>query len=632
VDALRLFGLCKLRLGHIGPALGLLARACAIAPANPWTRLHYGIGLQAAGQHQDAATLFRACLPQLPGDPAPSLNLASALLALGDTAGAISHARRARLRAPTLPQAHYTLGSAYLAAGLGHRAAAAFDKAISLAPDFADAWVNLGLVRYQDGDIGAATLAMRQALRADPDHAAATCNLGVLLRLMGRIEESEALLLAFAARHPQAASVRTNLAAALLQEGQAAQALALLDETGPPDAIALAQHWRLQRMLACIQLGRLADAEAEAAAIGTPLPGLASLLAWRQTLLANAKRDEAAAARHAEEMRLHLQAAETMLPEHRIMGHYDLAKFWSHKGQPGRAFPHWAAGHRLLARFQPFDRATAAAEIDAMIAGFTAQRLAAGARAGNRDSTPVFIVGMPRSGTTLAEQILAAHGQAHGAGERPALADIYAHLGGGGGPAAVQAILAHDAARLDTAAARYLSALHGLDPQAARIVDKMPSNYLRLGLIALLFPAAKIIACARDPRDIGLSIFTYRFYGAHPYAHDLADLGWMIGQHHRLMRHWRAVLPNPILTVNLADWVEDFPKTLDRVLGFLELPADPACARFYQSPRQVRTVSRNQVREPINARGIGRWRTYQRELTPMIEILSASGALDGHQT
>jgi hypothetical protein len=148
----------------------------------------------------------------------------------------------------------------------------------------------------------------------------------------------------------------------------------------------------------------------------------------------------------------------------------------------------------------------------------------------------VFIVGMPRSGTTLCEQILAAHGQVQGAGERSALGRMIARLGD---PAAIAAL---DRDALDTAANDYLAELHALAPDKMRIVDKMPGNYLHLGLVGLLLPKAKIIHCVRDPRDIGLSIFTFRFHGHHGYAHDLADLGWTIAQQERIMAHWKVAL------------------------------------------------------------------------------------------
>jgi len=150
----------------------------------------------------------------------------------------------------------------------------------------------------------------------------------------------------------------------------------------------------------------------------------------------------------------------------------------------------------------------------------------------------------------------------------------------------------------------------------------MPGNFAHLGPVGLMLPGARVISCERDPRDIGLSIFTYRFYGSHGYAHDLADLGWYISQQRRLMAHWQSVLPNPILTVRLTDWVEDFSGTLRRVLDFLDLPYDPACERFHEVRRRVRTVSRTQVQKPVNASGVGRWRPYERQLAPLIKELN----------
>jgi tetratricopeptide (TPR) repeat protein len=621
---LRLLGLCRLRLGDPQDGLALLEKARALAPFDPYAQLHYGIGLHAVGRHREAAEIFASCRAELPSDPAPHLNLASALLALGQSAAAVDAARRARRRAPKLPQAHYMLGQALLAAGRLGEAATAFSDCLRLAPGFADAWVNLGVVHYRKSEIETAKNAMRRALTAAPGHRAAGANLGAFLRLTGEVEAGETLLRELVARDPVAAEARLNLAADLLQEERPGEALALLDEAPVPTEPRLACHWVLQRSLALLQVGRANEAREALAGIDEVPAVFAPLLLWRRILLALSARDHDTARRLADEMETAIDSRTALLPEHRIMAHYDLAKFWSGQGVADRAFRHWRDGHRQLGRMQPFSRLTTKAFFDAQIAAFSRARLRLRPRAKNRDAAPVFIVGMPRSGTTLAEQIIAAHPQAFGAGERPALGRAYAALGGTEGASRIAAI---DRKTLDAAAEAYLAELHALAPQADRIVDKMPGNFNYLGLAALMLPGARIIHCARDPRDIGLSIFTFRFYGYHPYAHDLADLGWYIGEYNRLMAHWYTALANPILTVQLTDWVNDFTGTLRRVLDFLGLPYDADCERFYEQDSRVRTVSRSQVRQPVNARGIGRWRPYEKELQPLIAELKQADAL-----
>jgi Tfp pilus assembly protein PilF len=569
-----------------------------------------------------------------PNTPTALLEAAITHLAQGDLQAALIAASDACHAAPGLPQAHYAYGQAWSALNRHANAERAFAAAVQLAPRWPDAWVNYGLARYRQGHIEDAKTAMRQALQHAPEHRIAAANLGAFMRISGETAGAEILLRQVIAHEPDNAGARLNLAADLLQEERAAEALALLNESPPADDANAARHWQLQKSLAFLQLGRAADARAALAALAplSPLPAaLAPLFLWRMVLLATAEGEPARARQEAARME---DALEKMgpegVPEHRIMGHYDLAKFWSGQGEPRRAFSHWTQGHALLKIGQPFSRDRYRAFTDAQITAFDAQRFGDGATASNGDPAPVFIVGMPRSGTTLCEQILAAHDLVHGAGERAALGNAFAALGGGyDTPDAVRRIAALDEPTLDAAAERYLADLHALAPDKSRIVDKMPGNFLYLGLVGLMLPGARIIHCVRDPRDIGLSIFTFRFHGVHPYAHDLADLGWTIAEQSRLMEHWKRALPNPILTVKLSDWVEDFDGTLDRVLSHLDLPHDPDCARFYESDSRVRTVSRAQVRQPVNARGLGRWKTYAAELQPLIAELDAAGELSG---
>jgi tetratricopeptide (TPR) repeat protein len=594
------------------------------------TRLDLGIALQGAGRHAEAVEHFVAAQQLLTNDPAPFLHAAVSLLALGNLEAALHAASDACHRGLQLPHTHYVYGQAWLALNEPARAEQAFAAAIQLAPRSADAWVNYGVARYRQGAIEDAKTAMRQVLAFAPGHPAATANLAAFLRITGGAEIAEDLLHRQLARNPDDTGARLNLAAELLHDERAAEALALLEEAAPPsgnlpDNLPALRHWHLEKSLALLQL-RQADAARAAldqlAALG-PIPAeIAPLWHWRHVLLALLRGDPAGAHAAADRMEAALAGmGPQAVPEHEIMAHYDLAKFWSRQNAHPRAFAHWTAGHRLLARSQPFSREAHRAFVDATIARFDRDRFVHGPRARNDDPAPVFIVGMPRSGTTLIEQILDAHRDAHGAGERVALGQAFAALGG------AERIAGLDQAALDDAASRYLAALHALAPDKKRIVDKMPGNFNYLALVGLMLPGARIIHCVRDPRDIGLSIFTFRFHGAHGYAHDLADLGWYIAEHDRLMAHWRAALPDPILTVKLSDWVEDFDGTLVRVLAHLDLPPDPNCARFHAREGRVRTASRAQVRQPVNARGLGRWRAYERELAPLIAELDRAGSL-----
>jgi tetratricopeptide (TPR) repeat protein len=532
--ALRMLGLSRLRQGKREQALESLEAAYRLAPAEPYVRLHYGLGLLEVGRHAEAAVQFRASAKLLPLDPAPYLNLSAALLALNDPVGALRAAKRARWRRPELAQTSYMIGTAGLAADRLNEASKAFAAALQLDPKLADAWVNIGVIAYRQNNIEGAKAAMRRALEIAPAHIGAAGNLGAFLRLTGQTEEAEQLLDDVLARDPDAAEPRVNKAAALLTEERSAEALALLDGRPVPADPALARHWQMQRALALLQVGRTTEARQVMAAIGDVPPEQAPLMLWRRILLALAEGDAATARVRAADMEDALAATSALVPEHRIMAHFDLGRFWGGQRDVEKTFAHWSAGHRELGKFQPFSRERYRAFIDGMIASFDRRRLHDGPRAQNADAAPVFIVGMPRSGTTLAEQIIAAHPRAFGAGERGALHHVF-NTFGGETPEAGARIAALDAAALDAWAERYLADLHALAPDKTRMVDKMPGNYNFLGLAALMLPGARIIHCVRDPRDIGLSIFTFRFYGYHAYAHDLRDLGWYIAQHDRLM-------------------------------------------------------------------------------------------------
>jgi tetratricopeptide (TPR) repeat protein len=495
--------------------------------------------------------------------------------------------------------------------------------AIELAPGLADAWLNLGLICFRLGEIGNATQAMERALLARPGYGLAEANLASFLLLQGDQEEALARLRSVLDRDPGCVPARLNLANALLLDREGAAALALL--AGAPPGGREGAHWRAHRAMALLLLRRNAEASAELDAIGETYDA-EILIAWRRLVLAERDGDEATALAHAARLAELADGDGAALLEHRIVSHFDLASFRGRRRETGPAFAHWNAGHALLRRVQPFSRQRFTAFVEASMSAYDRTRLHNGPRAATTDETPVFIVGMPRSGTSLAEQVLAAHPLVHGAGERPELHRTIVRLAGPPlDPATIPSLAALDGSVLTTASECYGTALRALGPAAARVTDKMPGSALHLGFLSTLLPGARVILCWRDPRDIGLSIYQLRFFGYHPYAHDLSDLGWYIGQHERLMSHWRAVLPIPLLELALAEWIEDFGGTLRRVLDFVGLPYNTACERFYEQRRRVRTASADQVRQPINASGLGRWREYKAELAPMIAELEAAG-------
>jgi tetratricopeptide (TPR) repeat protein len=539
----------------------------------------------------------------------------------GGPDGDLAAARRAALRDPRSADAQAALGRARAARGQLRQAVEAFAAAVRLRPDDVRLWVALGAARYEAGDPAGAQAAMRRVLAAAPGHDAATAHLAACLRADGDGEGAEALLRAALDADPASVAVRLELADGLLQDERHAEALALLDGPPPADPLPAAvwrAHLALARLRAGDDAGALLDAE--------PPPGARLVTQWRRVLLANSGGDADLARDLAREAGSLLDAPGEP-HEQRVTACFNLGRFWAARGEPATAFALWTEGHRLMQSHQPFRREAFARFVDASVERFDRARLHDGPRAKNADPAPVFVVGMPRSGTTLCEQVLAAHRDVFGAGERTELAAAFQRLGGARESAeAVARVSALGADALDAAAESYLAALHALGPEA-RVVDKMPGNFRLLGFASLLFPAARAIHCVRDPRDVGFSIFSRRFMGHHPYAHDLRDLGFYIGQHHRLTAHWAAAAPIPILRVHLHDWIRDFKGTLTRILDFIELPYDPACERFHESEREVRTASRDQVRRPVNRLGLGRWRDYASELAPLIEELQAAGLL-----
>ena len=615
-DALlhRLRGMALVRTGAAPDGVTHLRRARELAPAEPLGALWHGIALQAAGRPADAVVALEAASVLAPGDPAPLIHLSRALLHLRQPEAALAAARRAASLAPALTEAEHAVRLSTLAALQALSAAAP--------QDLAAAWLALGRVCMRLDKVSDARAAFMEALGLQPLLSEAEAELALAEHLCGQPLTAVARLRAVLERDPGCLPARLHLASRLLLDGEAHQALALLDTGLEPADGPMRPHWHAHRTQALVALGRAEAALRELArAERFRAPELELSLCWQRLVLSRRGGDQRAAALAERAGRL-AGRREAGTLEQRIDAHFDLAELHRTDGRHAEAFAHWRHGHGLMRAAQPFSRAEHAATVTAITAGFDRRRLADGPRSGLRDPAPVFVVGLPRTGTTLLEQILSAHPAVHGAGERLAIRETLARLTGtkAAGTAATRAA-ALDSATLTTASHDYLAALHALAPDATRILDKMPENFFQLGFISTLLPGALIICCTRDLRDVGASIFQHRFIGHHPYAHDLADLGWYMANHVRLLEHWRTSLPSPMLLLDHSDWLRDFDGTLRRVLAFLELPYDPACERFFERDRPVATASREQVRRPINAAGVGRWRDYAEQLAPMLREL-----------
>jgi tetratricopeptide (TPR) repeat protein len=307
--------------------------------------------------------------------------------------------------------------------------------------------------------------------------------------------------------------------------------------------------------------------------------------------------------------------------------HFTAADLLDSLGRYDDAFSHARRANELARpRYDPNARQRT---FDTLIAYFTRDRLASLAKSTERTDKPVFIVGMPRSGTSLVEQILASHPAVHGAGEL----DFMFHVRAGtiqmlkaapqNYPACLNRLTPDQATGMSQI---YLQPLIALNPAASHITDKLPLNFLHLGLISLLFPGARVIDCRRDPRDTCLSCYFARFESGNEFKYDLAHTAHFFTQYRRLMQHWKQSLDLPILEVNYEELVTDPENQTRRILEFLNLPWNDRCLRFHETHRPVNTSSSQQVRRPLYKSSINRWRNYERHLSQLNQWFGASDA------
>lgn len=580
-----LLGMVLFRLGKMQDALDNLECALAADPQFELALANKGDVLTEVGRHSEAVREYDKALAINAGNVAVLCNRGNALQTLERDAEAVESFRRALALNPNLPEAHFNIANALRKLKCIEDAVAHYRRAITLRPGLADAHINLSSVltalrRWQE-----VAGVSERAVRLRPNSALAHCNLAVALIELGRYDESRAHLDLALAIDPEYARALFEKARLMLYTGgQMAEAQAFVEraiEINPTD-------------VGCYQL--LAD-------IKRFTPG-DPVIARMEGLL-----HEAATADQRDLARLH----------------FSLAKVYRDIEQHEGSFECLLKGNTLARQQFDYDEGDVLGSVEAIRKIFTEDFLSGKAGYGNVSTQPIFIVGMLRSGTTLIEQILASHPNVHGAGERPDFRNAILNVAGPASPEYPELVPTLTPTQISEIGAKYLSTMTASMPAVARFADKLPGNFLLIGLIYLALPNARIIHARRNPVDTCLSCFSIDFREPVPYAYDLGELGRYYRAYDRLMHYWHDVLPEgAMLEVQYEDVVADLETQARRIIAYCGLEWDNTCLAFHKTARPVATASAAQVRQPIYGTSVERWRRYGDQLKPLLEALEVT--------
>jgi tetratricopeptide (TPR) repeat protein len=545
-------------------------------PTHMGMLLLLGVIANQLGKPEEAIARFNEAIALQP-DYLESYVLLGALLRqqrrLEEAVGCL---RKAIALKPDDPRAHAGLGDVLADRAQLDEAVASYLEALSLKPDFAEVYCNLGGILQTQGRFAEAVDACNMALSLNPHFAGAYVNLGATHQGLGDLAAAEACFNRALALDDKCTVARNALAS-------------VCAELGKFDAA----RRELERTLA------LKTDDATALAMLTEIGTMPADEAWldkAQNVVVSPALSKAEA--------LRLQFA--------------IAKYYDDNKQYQLAFPEYRRANALRAKPGGFDRAAFSAVIDALIAAYTREVVNQEKEGMNKSHRPVLVVGMPRSGTSLMEQIVASLPQAFGAGEL----DFWPSQAQRNWKSALSA--QKDPALLARLGAEYEELLKRVSDGRDRVVDKMPANFLWMGFVRSVFPFARFIHTTRDPLDTCLSIYFKNFSRSHYYATDLADLGFYYTEYARLMRHWRSVLPEDrFLEVSYEALIGDQSAWSKRIVEFVDLPWDTRCLDFHRTERRVATFSNWEVRQPIFRSSMGRWKNYREFLGPLIETLAA---------
>lgn len=539
-----------------------------------------GVTLQTQGK--DSLSALRKAAELLPDDAEAHYNLGNTLLMLGRPDEAVASYRRALQIRPDDAEAHYNLANTLLMLGRPDEAEAGYRRALQIKPGNVLAYYNLGNILHERGRLAEAEASYRRALQIKPDSADIHTNLGNILQDMDRLDEAEASFRQALQIKPDHAEAHSNLGKLLLDRGRLDEAEASFQR-----ALQIRPDYLIVRL--SLALARKAKADDE---------NLAALIAAEQAARSSA----------------------TPLPaEEAVLLHFALGKSYDDIGAHEKAFPHFLEGNRLKRAALKYEPNQAARHFASIMQNFDKAALDR-LRGGDPSHLPIFILGMPRSGTTLVEQIVSSCPGVHGAGELSDLKMVtQRNIEGIAFPDNLHLL---DQARLAAWGAEYVAGLQLRASVASRVIDKMPANFLTVGLIHLMLPNAKIIHVNRNPADTCLSCFTQLFKDGQEFSYDLAELGRYYVDYARLMEHWRKVLPEgAFLDVQYEDIVADQEAQSRRIIEYCGLEWNDACIDFHRNKRPVKTASMAQVRQPMYKSSVERWRSYEKFLGPLLGAL-----------
>jgi len=555
--------------------------------------------------------------PAPPQPVAPLLALAAQLLRAGRPADAIAPLREAARLQPSNPIIQHDLGLACLEVGRVPEAIAALQRAVAGDPHYADAYFRLGIALEKQGDMRAAIAAYGRATKLLPSLTEAWFRAGALAYTLGQREDAIGCFRRAAATGDRNSFSRLGKARALLTEDRNQEAEQVLRETLVADPRNAMAYDLLGNLLT--EFGRFDEARAcfeRAIAIAPLLAGSYYELVRCRPITS-----------HDDGLLQAMQAALAtpgLEAGQRLRVHLAMGKAAEDLGDYGLAMQHFDAADDVRRGSAPFDSAAFAIEIDRLIVRCTREWIARARELGSSDVTPVLILGMPRSGTTLVEQIVSMHPEV-GAGselhfwnQRGAVWHRSYATGTDGNEKPFVPTENLDPEFTAKAAADYLSLLRMIAPTAARVTDKMPFNFLWAGLIHVAFPRATIIHCRRAAIDTALSIHQTHFQPGLAFPTGGAELVAYFRDYQRLVDHWRSVLPaERFIEVDYEDLTCAPEPVIRRIISACGLPWHDACLRPEHNPRAVNTPSKWQARQPIYRTSVARWRRYEPWLGPL---------------